>query len=231
MSDHAREKTPSQPFAAPREEPEKARPKDDLNWRTCGIIELAIRNVNVASYMEHWEGRALKAEAALAALSTPSPVSPEKEKAEATHEQRANAMRDEMCRALSATGAYPHEVPAILKAALEADNHRLDVIAASRPSAAPVSQLETDIAAYLDSDLHDYVKAYALLKRARTNLQPAAPVSEEIAKLRDKWRVESREIQADYDNRHPKMARAKGLSDCADELDTLLSVRERGERT
>ncbi len=25
---------------------------------TCGIIELAIRNPNVASYIEHWEGRA-----------------------------------------------------------------------------------------------------------------------------------------------------------------------------
>jgi len=38
---------------------------DDLNWRMCGIIELAIRNPNVSSYMDHWEGRALKAEAAL----------------------------------------------------------------------------------------------------------------------------------------------------------------------
>jgi hypothetical protein len=30
--------------------------------KSCGIIELAIRNPNVASYMEHWEGRAEKAE-------------------------------------------------------------------------------------------------------------------------------------------------------------------------
>jgi hypothetical protein len=32
-------------------------------WRTCGVIEIAVRNVNVKSYMDHWEGRATKAEA------------------------------------------------------------------------------------------------------------------------------------------------------------------------
>jgi phosphoglycolate phosphatase-like HAD superfamily hydrolase len=32
-------------------------------WKTWGIIEIAVRNPNVASYMEHWEGRATKAEA------------------------------------------------------------------------------------------------------------------------------------------------------------------------
>jgi hypothetical protein len=31
--------------------------------RTCGIIEVALRNPNVASYCEHWEGRTEKAEA------------------------------------------------------------------------------------------------------------------------------------------------------------------------
>ena len=31
-------------------------------WKTWGIIEIAVRNPNVASYIEHWEGRALKAE-------------------------------------------------------------------------------------------------------------------------------------------------------------------------
>lgn len=36
-------------------------------WRTWGIVEIAVRNPNVSSYMNHWEGRALKAEAALAA--------------------------------------------------------------------------------------------------------------------------------------------------------------------
>lgn len=40
-------------------------PPDNLDWRTCGIVELAIRNPNVASYIEHWEGRALRAEAQL----------------------------------------------------------------------------------------------------------------------------------------------------------------------
>lgn len=33
-------------------------------WRTWGVIEIAVRNVNVKSYMDHWEGRATKAEAA-----------------------------------------------------------------------------------------------------------------------------------------------------------------------
>jgi hypothetical protein len=46
--------------------------KDDLidqltqeieQWKTWGIIEIAVRNPNVASYMEHWENRAVKAEA------------------------------------------------------------------------------------------------------------------------------------------------------------------------
>ena len=37
-------------------------------WKTWGIIEIAVRNVNVSSYMNHWEGRALKAEAELAKL-------------------------------------------------------------------------------------------------------------------------------------------------------------------
>jgi hypothetical protein len=35
-------------------------------WKTWGIIEIAVRNPNVASYMEHWEGRATKAEESLA---------------------------------------------------------------------------------------------------------------------------------------------------------------------
>lgn len=35
-------------------------------WKTWGIIEIAVRNPNVASYMEHWENRATKAEQQLA---------------------------------------------------------------------------------------------------------------------------------------------------------------------
>lgn len=35
-------------------------------WRAWGIVEIAVRNVNVKSYMDHWEGRALKAEAEIA---------------------------------------------------------------------------------------------------------------------------------------------------------------------
>ena len=31
-------------------------------WKTWGIVEVAVRNPAVAEYMKHWEGRALKAE-------------------------------------------------------------------------------------------------------------------------------------------------------------------------
>ena len=34
-------------------------------WTKWGMIEVAIRNPNVNSWMEHWEGRAIKAEVAL----------------------------------------------------------------------------------------------------------------------------------------------------------------------
>jgi len=40
-------------------------------WKTWGIVEIAVRNPNVASYIEHWEGRALKAEAQVAQLTRP----------------------------------------------------------------------------------------------------------------------------------------------------------------
>lgn len=35
-------------------------------WATWGVIEIAVRNPNVASYMDHWEKRATLAEAKLA---------------------------------------------------------------------------------------------------------------------------------------------------------------------
>lgn len=38
------------------------------NWREWGIIEIAVRNPNVKSYVEEWEGRALKAERKLQEL-------------------------------------------------------------------------------------------------------------------------------------------------------------------
>lgn len=55
------------------EEPVAAEPVSELDQlreevaflKSCGIIELAVRNPNVADYMKHWEGRAEKAEAAL----------------------------------------------------------------------------------------------------------------------------------------------------------------------
>jgi hypothetical protein len=51
-------------------------------WKTWGIIEIAVRNPNVASYMEEWESRAIKAEAQLATLSLPpnGPLLPISEK-------------------------------------------------------------------------------------------------------------------------------------------------------
>ena len=47
--------------------------------RYGGIIEVAVRNQNVAEYMAHWEGRAEKAEAALKALALESESEPTKE--------------------------------------------------------------------------------------------------------------------------------------------------------
>lgn len=38
------------------------------HFRTSGIVEIAVRNVNVRSYIDHWEGRTEKAEARVAAL-------------------------------------------------------------------------------------------------------------------------------------------------------------------
>jgi hypothetical protein len=31
-------------------------------WKTWGVVEIAVRNPNVASYMDHWEKRATEAE-------------------------------------------------------------------------------------------------------------------------------------------------------------------------
>lgn len=48
--------------APPKTEIERLR--DELHLvKTAGIIEIAVRNPSVADYMDHWEGRALKAEA------------------------------------------------------------------------------------------------------------------------------------------------------------------------
>lgn len=42
--------------------------RENANFRTWGIIEVAVRNPSVSEYMEHWEGRATKAEAEIASL-------------------------------------------------------------------------------------------------------------------------------------------------------------------
>lgn len=44
--------------------------RENANFRTWGIIEVAIRNPNVAEYMAHWEARTQKAEAENEALRT-----------------------------------------------------------------------------------------------------------------------------------------------------------------
>jgi hypothetical protein len=43
-------------------------------------------------------------------------------------EARAHALRDAVCAILSSTGAYPHEIPRLAKAALQRDNELLDRI-------------------------------------------------------------------------------------------------------
>lgn len=42
--------------------------RENRDFRTWGVIELAIRNPNVTSYIAEWEGRALAAEAEAAQL-------------------------------------------------------------------------------------------------------------------------------------------------------------------
>lgn len=44
---------------------------ENEQWRTWGIVEIAVRNPNVAEYMSHWEERANKAEAQLARYRAP----------------------------------------------------------------------------------------------------------------------------------------------------------------
>jgi len=45
--------------------------RQEEQWKTWGVIEIATRNSNVLEYMKHWEGRALKAEAKNSRLETP----------------------------------------------------------------------------------------------------------------------------------------------------------------
>ena len=60
-------------------EPVNAEPKTELEMlreevaflKTCGIIEIAIRNPSVMDYMRHWEGRAERAEDALSRIRYP----------------------------------------------------------------------------------------------------------------------------------------------------------------
>ena len=55
-------------------EPVNAEPKTEIEMlreevaflKSCGIIEIAVRNSSVSEYMRHWEGRAEKAEGDLA---------------------------------------------------------------------------------------------------------------------------------------------------------------------
>ena len=43
---------------------------ENAQWRTWGIIEIAVRNPNVAEYMNHWERRATEAEAKIESLAS-----------------------------------------------------------------------------------------------------------------------------------------------------------------
>lgn len=53
----------------PWQEQEAAELRAELHlMKTAGIIEVAVRNPSVSEYMDHWEGRATAAEAAIAAL-------------------------------------------------------------------------------------------------------------------------------------------------------------------
>lgn len=62
-----------EPVANENRDDELSRLRHENSMLTSGgIIEVAIRNPNVAEYMRHWEGRAERAERALAALTPAS---------------------------------------------------------------------------------------------------------------------------------------------------------------
>ena len=42
--------------------------REVADFKSWGVIEVAVRNPNVRSYMDHWEGRTEKAEARISAL-------------------------------------------------------------------------------------------------------------------------------------------------------------------
>lgn len=66
------ELTDDRPVASePKSELEQLR-EEVAFLKSCGIVELAVRNPNVADWMQHWEGRAEKAEAALRSAASTS---------------------------------------------------------------------------------------------------------------------------------------------------------------
>ena len=52
----------------------KAVAENDAKWSNLGVIEIALRNVNVACAQSEWEARALAAEARLERMGQPAPV-------------------------------------------------------------------------------------------------------------------------------------------------------------
>lgn len=57
----------------------------DAQWAAWGIVEVAVRNQSVAEYMNHWEGRAVKAENDLESLLGRVYIKEEVEKALRKH--------------------------------------------------------------------------------------------------------------------------------------------------
>ena len=65
------------------------------NWKSWGVIEVAIRNPNVSSSMKHWEERAEKAEAALAEAEKDASFRLEVQSREAEEARFYRYLRDE----------------------------------------------------------------------------------------------------------------------------------------
>ena len=61
--------TPESEYNQRQAEPRQPMTADEVDkqWRQWGVVEVAIRNDDVAEYMAHWEHRAERAEAELAA--------------------------------------------------------------------------------------------------------------------------------------------------------------------
>lgn len=88
------------------------------NWKSWGVIEVAIRNQNVSSSMKHWEERAEKAEAELSAFREQLA---ERDAELAAAKAAARLIKDDGDRELAALKGHAEELAAELELMLRND--------------------------------------------------------------------------------------------------------------